>query len=259
MKQLLLLLAVAGALVLPAGADNQAKRDAAQAAKQAKEDAKPQPRLVVEGQGGDAKLQIAAKAYLDRASTRDLVGADPGRGFIIVEVTVTPHADEKLLLDLDDFLLRSDKDGQHSRPMSASQVAGSGTLVVKSVGGIQGRGMTDRNQVPYGYPGSYPGTYPGGGGLPRTIPGSGSPTAGSATTDSSEASAVIKEGDAKPNPLLEALKKKQLLDGEYDHPVSGLLYFEIEGPVKPKQLELVYRKAPPRISIRFVDPNSKKK
>jgi hypothetical protein len=50
-----------------------------------------------------------------------------------------------------------------------------------------------------------------------------------------------------------------LKDGEIDHPVTGLLYFQIDGKVKPKQLELVYRKAPPRVSVRFVDPNAKKK
>jgi len=130
--------------------------------------------------------------------------------------------------------------------------------VVKSVGGQQGRGMADQQRVPIGgYPG---GGYPGGGypgGVPSTIP-MGAPMGGSATADTSEASASIEDKNAgKPNPLLDALKAKVLQGGEIDHPVTGLLYFQIDGKVKPKQLELVYRKAPPRVSLRFKDPNKK--
>ena len=50
-----------------------------------------------------------------------------------------------------------------------------------------------------------------------------------------------------------------LKDGEINHSTTGLLYFQIDGKVKPKQLELVYRKSPPRVSLRFIDPNAKKK
>jgi len=48
-----------------------------------------------------------------------------------------------------------------------------------------------------------------------------------------------------------------LPDGELDKPASGLLYFLIEGKLRAKDLELVYRKAPPRLSIRFKDPTKK--
>jgi hypothetical protein len=224
----------------------------------------PTQKLVADGEASDDKIGISAKAFLDRDSMKQAVGEYPGAGYIVVEVTVTPKGDEKISLDLDDFLLRSDKDGQHSRPLTPSQVAGNAVMVVKSVGGSQGRGMGQQNRVPYGYPGSYPGGYPGGGypggGYPQTYPGMGSPTAGNATADTSDAAASIEEkGKGKPNPLLDALKAKVLKDGEIDHPVTGLLYFQIDGKVKPKQLELVYRKAPPRVSVRFVDPNAKKK
>jgi len=230
----------------------------AQADKKKAEQNGPTQRLVANGESSDDKIGIAAKAFLDRDSTKQAVGADPGPGYIVVEVTVTPKGDEKLQLDLDDFLLRSDKDGQHSRPLTPSQVAGNAVMVVKSVGGSQGRGMAQQNRVPYGYP--YPGSYPGGG-LPQTLPGAGVPTTGNATADTSDAAASIEDKDkdkGKPNPLLDALKAKVLKDGEIDHPVTGLLYFQIDGKVKPKQLELVYRKAPPRVSVRFVDPNKKK-
>ena len=57
--------------------------------------------------------------------------------------------------------------------------------------------------------------------------------------------------------MLDALKAKVLEGGELDHPVTGLLYFQIDGKVKPRQLELVYRKAPPRVSVRFKEPGKK--
>jgi hypothetical protein len=228
------------------------------------EKAGPVQKLVANGEAADEKIAISAKAFLDRDSEKQAVGEYPGEGYIVVEVTVTPKGDEKVKLDIDDFLLRSDKDGQHSRPLTPSQVAGNAVMVVKSVGGSQGRGM-GQNRAPYGYPGGYPGGgYPGGGypggGYPQTYPGTASPTAGSATADTSDASASIEEkGKGKPNPLLDALRAKVLKDGEIDQSVTGLLYFQIDGKVKPKQLELVYRKAPPRVSVRFVDPNAKKK
>lgn len=219
----------------------------------------PTQRLVAAGEAADEKIGISARVFLDHDSTKQVVGEDPGAGYIVVEVTVTPRGDEKVSIDLDDFLLRSDKDGQHSRPLTPTQVAGNAVMVVKSVGGSQGRGMGQQNRVPYGYPGSYPGGYPTGG-YPQTMPGMGSPTAGSATADTSDAAASIEEkGKGKPNPLLDALKAKVLKDGEIAQPVTGLLYFQIDGKVKPKQLELVYRKSPPRVSVRFVDPNAKKK
>lgn len=246
MRKCLVLLAGLLAIVPLASADKKEKTGPAQ-------------RLVATGEATDEKIGVSARVFLDRDSTKQAVGEDPGAGYIVVEVTVTPKGDEKVSLDLDDFLLRSDKDGQHSRPLTPTQVAGNAVMVVKSVGGSQGRGMGQQNRVPYGYPGSYPGGYPSGG-YPQTTPGMGSPTAGSATADTSDAAASIEEkGKGKPNPLLDALKAKVLKDGEIDHPVTGLLYFQIDGKVKPKQLELVYRKSPPRVSVRFVDPNAKKK
>jgi len=222
-----------------------------------KPQAEPEAKAVAKGEAADEKVGIAARVFLDTESTKQALGNDIGAGYIVVEVTVTPKGDEKLNLDLDDFLLRSDKDGQHSRPLTPSQVAGNAVMVVKSVGGQQGRGRISPGRIPIGgypeqYPGQYPGGYPAG---PVPMGGGG---AGSATADTSEASASIDEKKTgKPNPLLDALKAKVLQEGEIDHPVTGLLYFQIDGKVKPKQLELVYRKAPPRVSLRFKEPGKK--
>jgi hypothetical protein len=110
----------------------------------------PEPKTVASGSASDEKIEIAARAFLDKESMKEALGRDLGAGYLIVEVTVTPKGEDKLDLDVDDFLLRSDKDGQHSRPLTPSQVAGGAVMVVKSVGGQQGRGMADQQRVPIG-------------------------------------------------------------------------------------------------------------
>jgi hypothetical protein len=213
---------------------------------------KPAP----EGSGSDAKVAIEAKVYMGPEQVKQALGQDPGPGIVVVEVKVTPKDGEKLRLDRDHFLLRSDKDGQSARPMEPSQVAGSSVLVVGSRGGTQGTGMSEQRRVPYGVPG-VPGGGPYPGGPPPSLPGTQPPVVGAATADTSEATASIEERDKKANPVLAALKQKILPDGEIDQPVSGLLYFNMEGKHKVKQLELVYRKSPPRVHIRFVEPGKK--
>ncbi|MBI5282410.1 MAG: hypothetical protein HY858_12065 [Candidatus Solibacter usitatus] len=213
------------------------------------------------GAGADQRVSIEATAYLDRDEMRKALGQDPGNDILVVQVKITPAPGEKFRLDRDDFLLRSDRDGQRSRPLEPSQIAGSSVMVVSSRGGTQGAGMSEQRRIPIGgYPGGYPGGgYPGGGypggGLP--VPGQ-SPNVGSATADTSEATASIEDKPAKASPLLEVLKEKLLPDSEeLDKPVSGFLYFQIEGKIRPKDLELVYRKSPPRVSVRFIPPKKK--
>lgn len=213
---------------------------------------KPAEKVAPSGMGSDSKLKIEATAYYDREQIKKVVGMDPGESIVVVSVKVTPAAGETIALNLDDFLLRSDRDGQKSRPLVPTQVAGSSVMVVKSVGGSQGTGMSEERRVPYGVPG-----IPGGGGsLP--MPGQ-TPNVGSATADTSEARASVEDRPVKANPLLDALKQKVLTEGEVDKPVEGLLYFLMEGKLRTKDLELVYRKSPPRVSVRFYEPGQKKK
>ena len=188
-----------------------------------------------------------------------LLGQDPGPSIVLVEVTVTPAPGTALELDLDDFLLRSDRDGQRSRPLDPAQIAGSAVMVISSRGGTQGTGMAEERRVPWGVPG-IPGGSPTGG-PPRGIPMPGqSPNVGTATADTSEAVASVEETrEKKSNPLLDALEAKKLAGGRLDGPRTGLLYFLIEGKVRAKDLELVYRKAPPRLHIRFTDATKAKK
>jgi len=224
-----------------------------------KKPAKPAPYVPpIIGSAKDDKVSIDATAYLDHGEMKRVLGYDPGEGFLIVEVKFTPAAGETIRLDLDDFLLRSDRSGEKSRPLEAAQIAGTSVMVVGSQGGSQGTPTTQDRQVPYGVPGGVPGgTNPDG--SPRGVPlPNQSPVAGSATADTSSATASIEERGKANTPLLTALKQKILPTGEIDKEVSGLLYFQIEGRQRPKDIELIYRKAPPRVSVRFVDPTKKK-
>jgi hypothetical protein len=211
----------------------------------------PQP----EGKASDDKVSIEAIVYLDPAKVKALLGESPGEGIIVVEVKFTPLPGEKINLNRDDFLLRSDKDGQRARPMEPTQVAGSSIMVVGTAKGDQGSVMQQQRRVPFGVPG-IPGT---GNGPPQTMPGNQTPVVGSATADATTATSVITEDEKlkKSNPLLDTLKQKVLPEGETDKPVSGYLYFLFEGKHKSKQLELVYRKAPPRVHMRFPEPGKK--
>lgn len=211
------------------------------------------------GKAEDRKVALEAKLYLTREEVKQALGADPGPGVVVVEVTVTPRTEDgKLYLDLDEFLLRSDKDGQRARPLLPAQIAGTSVMVITSRGGPGGGPMLgESRRVPYG---GIPGVpdQPGrpGGGPPRTMPNPQQTQGGSATADTSEAVANIEEQKAgrEQNLLLDALKQKALPDGDIDKPVTGLLYFSFEGKHKVKQLELVYRKAPPRVAVRFIEP-----
>jgi hypothetical protein len=212
------------------------------------------------GAAADAKMAIEATLYMTREEAKKALGADPGPNVVVVEVKVTPKTEDgKMYLDHDEFLLRSDRDGQRARPLMPAQLAGTSVMVIGS------RGITSsgpvaggERRVPYG---GIPGT-PGDprGGPPPTMPHPQQSQMGSPTAGASEATVSIEEQKAgrEQNLLLDALKQKVLPDGEIDKPVSGLLYFSFEGTKhRVKHFELVYRKAPPRIALRFEEPKKK--
>jgi hypothetical protein len=89
--------------------------------------------------------------------------------------------------------------------------------------------------------------------MPPSIPDPNSSGGGAATADTSSASASVENGTGPKgdSPLLQVLKRRVLPDGEMTGPASGLLYFVIEGKQRPKDMELVYKTAAGKISIRF--------
>lgn len=192
-------------------------------------------------------VEITATPILDKDQIRQEVGSDLGGSIIVVRVRVRPLGDKPFRIDRDDFALISDKDGQRSTPFAPTQLAGSGSLVVTASGtrgSLNGQG---NGPVWGGIPGV-------GGGMPQRLPGSGGNVGNSAGTSrgiEAKADAGENSKDNRESPLLAALKEKVLPEKEITEPVSGLLYFQIEGKVKPKDLELYYKTPAGKLGLRF--------
>lgn len=173
-------------------------------------------RIVGTAIGENQDLILHVTLYLDAASVNQVVGTDLGGHFFVADVRIEPKYGKEITIDRDDFVLRTDKDGEKTTPFAPSEIAGRGTLVVKQqrIGGNEG-------SILYG-------------GVAPQVNGP----------------AVFKDG--KPDdPLEKNLSAKVLAEKKTDQPASGLLYFSMDKQ-KLKDLELMY--GPPgdqRISLRF--------
>ena len=75
---------------------------------------------------------------------------------------------------------------------------------------------------------------------------------GSGTTSTQQAKVTVQESDKKEDtPLLKVLKEKVLPEEEITDPIEGLLYFQIDGKVKAKDLELYYKTPGGKLAMRF--------
>lgn len=189
-------------------------------------------------------LEITATPIADREAVRQVLGSDLGGHYILVEVKVAPKDGQKIAIHLDDFLLRTDKDGERTTPFAPSQIAGKGALVISD--GASSGGGTMAGPVGPTYGG---GPYGGPLGGPPLMGPSGLGVGGSDATG--EVAAKVQSGSKdKPNPMLAVLKEKILPEKETDAPVSGLLYFPMEKQ-KVKDLELIYTTPSGKLSMRF--------
>jgi hypothetical protein len=180
-------------------------------------------------------VELTATAMADPQAVKQVLGSDLGGHYIVIDVHLAPRDGRKVSVSRDDFLLRTDKDGERTTPFAPSQIAGKGALVVTT-------GAASRGTVMAGEPGPGWGPYGplGGGG----IMGGGSDAA-------TETHATMKSGSKdKADPLLDVLKEKILAEKETDKPVSGLLYFPMEKQ-KLKDLELVYTTPEGKLHLRF--------
>jgi hypothetical protein len=181
-------------------------------------------------QAGNDKLAITATVYCTKDDIKQELGSDLGGYFIVIKLELTPKGDQPLAVSYDDFLLRSYKDGQRSEPFAPSQIAGRASLIVTSDGG-----------------GSM-----GGGRGPRFGGGIGGGTFGSGTADTSSAKATVKaDNKEKEDPLLAVLKQKILPEKRTTDPLSGLLYFSLEGKHKPKDVVLQYHGPAGKLELTF--------
>jgi hypothetical protein len=177
-------------------------------------------------------LILTVTLHIDPADIKEVIGDDLGGHYMVAEVNVEPKFGKDIVVDHDDFVLRTDKDGEHTQPYAPSQIAGSGALIISHVEGPSTASPGWQNQkVPVVRP-------PGPSGI-----GAGS------ETDTSSAKATP-QTDKKENPLKKTLESKVLPEGKTKEPVKGLLYFPMEKQ-KMKDLELVFGGQENRIRLRF--------
>jgi hypothetical protein len=183
------------------------------------------------GENEDLILNITV--YIDSAGVKELIGDELGAHYIVAQVKVEPKYGKDITIDRDDFQLRTDKDGERTRPLAPSQIAGRG-LVLTRTGGPGGLG----EERPRGWS--------IGGGI-----GMGGGGVGTGAGDPGNVKATMENGD-KENPLKKVLDAKVLPEKKTGEPTSGLLYFPMEQQKqKLKDLELTYGGRENRIGMRF--------
>jgi hypothetical protein len=185
------------------------------------------------GNGENQELRLSVTLYIDPADIKELVGSDLGSHYFVADVKVEPKYGKTVMLDRDDFLLRTDKDGEKAKPFAPSQVVGRNALIVGQV--------TDNTGV-----GS-----PGWTGATGPVIRSGGASSGGDTSRPQAKGETTGKGDAgKDDPIKKTLEERMLPNVKTDKPVSGLLYIPMEKQ-KMKDLELTYGDKDNRIVLRF--------
>ena len=177
------------------------------------------------------QIDIVATISLSEDEIVQKLGADPGKGIVILQVRVTPKTDQPVQVSPDDFILLAHDDGERSRPFEPSEIAGQGALVVTNSDGSAVR--RTNSSVGLG------GIMAGGSGA---SPGNSKPVALSSKMNTKSV------GNEK---LLEALKAKQLPAKESIETVEGYLYFPLDGRHKLKNLAVLYRGPAGKLNLEF--------
>jgi len=176
--------------------------------------------------GENEDLILTATLYIDALEIKQLVGSDLEGHFFVAEVKVEPKYGKEIAVDPDDFVLWTNKDGEHTQPYEASQVAGKNVMVVTPA-------KTAAPKTGFSLGGAMGGIGMGGSG----------------EADTNKATVHI-TNDEQDNPLEKALDAKMLPRKKSEQPVSGLLCFPMEKQ-KMKDLELRYGSKENRITLRF--------
>ena len=177
------------------------------------------------GRGENEDLILSVTLYSAPADVKELIGADLGGHYVVADVKVQPKYGKTINIDRDDFVLRTDSNGEKATPFAPSQIAGREALIVTQTG-AQAR----KSGISIGGMGGGIGT---GGNDPGT------------TKVTVQNPASVPE-----NPLEKVLKDKILVEQKTDKPASGLLYYPMEKQ-KLKDLELRYGPQETRITVRF--------
>jgi hypothetical protein len=187
------------------------------------------------GRGENQDVTLDATVYADADAVKELLGDDLGGHFVVVQVNIQPKFGKEITIDRDDFLLRTDKDGERSKPMAPSQIAGRGSLVITRTTGPNSEGAEPSRGWSMGGPIGM---------------GSGGGIGGGGGADTTGVKATMEKTADKDSPLKKILDGKVLPEKKTTEPVTGLLYFPFEKQ-KVKDVELYYGAKENRISVRF--------
>jgi hypothetical protein len=179
---------------------------------------------------GNEQVDLIATISLTQEEVASKLGADPGKGIVLLQVRITPKTDKAVRIDPDDFILLAHDDGERSRPFTPSEIAGQGALVVTN--------SSDTKVKKTGTAVGIGGIMGGTGGSP----GNPKVTTLSAKMDSKS------QGNET---LLEVLKARQLPRKESNEPVEGFLYFPLDGKHKLKNLAVLYRGPAGKLDLEF--------
>jgi hypothetical protein len=195
----------------------------------------------IRGKGSNDIVEITASPILNRDALKAQFGTDFGGYYIFMDVTVTPKMGE-MSVTRDDFLLRTDRDGERTKPFVPSQIAGPGVLIISQRGGGGAIMGDERGPVWGGYPGS--------GDRPRRMGGDGG-AIGNSSEASAQATVQSADKNRKEDPVMKVLEQKMLPERKTADAVAGMLYFPLEIKQKVKDLELIYTSTAGKISVRF--------
>jgi len=199
-------------------------------------DRKPLP-----NQAGNDDVDIFATVLLDRQEIQQAIGAELPEGYVAVRVKVVPKADQALRVGTEDFTLISRKDGDRSPALEPEQITGQAGLILKAAAQQPSRMSTVSN-----------GTIWGG-----VRPTKSSPADADRDSDKKETEIApqpeggARENTPEANPLLAALKAKGIPEEESKKPLEGLLYFPVQGKLKPKDLSMIYKSPNGRLVVDF--------
>ncbi len=189
------------------------------------------PKGPVTKRGENSRFVIEATLYKDYEEVSQLLGVEVEQGIVAVAVKLTPKGDDPYEIWRDDFMLRSDKDGQKSTPYDPGQIAGS--TVIKLVYTMDGGGNVAQEQRGPTWGGM-------GGSMPQRLPGGPGGVGNTAGVEQASGSKVEEDASKKENPQLLALRERVLEEKKLTEDASGLLYYPLEGKHKTKQIWLHY-------------------
>ncbi|HWE50074.1 MAG TPA: hypothetical protein VG273_09810 [Bryobacteraceae bacterium] len=169
-----------------------------------------------QGQGDNDAVTVNA-TILSLDQIRQEFGSSFGGNFTALEVRLTPKGGKPYEVRLDDFILRSQSDGDHSGPLAAAQVVDTGALVIQQT-------FAPRSSAE----------------MPKMVAG----------TKVEMKDDLGQSNSATPG-ALEALKKRMLEEKTITEPETGVLFFPLAAKEKAKNLVLSYASPGGKMRIQF--------